>query len=568
MDKEGVRNVLETLKKGLGNKNRQRIFVTLTGITATLWFLFRVIPKPSRATYPCQRAAFPLAAGFVLWMISILTFKPAIVKIKAVFFHRPLIGRLFTMFFISGYLIWTVSLFSSSGVAETIDPEYHYKFLPVESNQPFGDAKGVFPGRVVWAHNPKATKWQGNWKVDSDQWWLDKNTDQQLVEDMLNKTIIELTGEKKLKEAWAKIFKYYNKKSQGLDNVTYKPGEVIAIKVNVTNTYGPNKTNNYTEVSPQIVLALIRQLVNKAGVAQKDIFIYDSKDFAFPFMLTKVWNEFKDVRFVQSKEPEEKQPKNPAYGNYQGLEATVWMKVITYSKGEYNQACNMPKQVFDATYLINLAVLKAHSYPYNTMEDGDAGHTGVSLCGKNHFGSIQGPSELHKAINPSNEAVPNAYSPLVDLAASPNLGAKTILYLIDGLYAGRKWRTYPLHFPNAPFNNTMVPYENTTWPATVLASLDGVAIDCVGLDILNSQTKNNVDEFGHSRILLKTISADYLMEMAKADNPPSGTKYIQNNKPVQSLGVFEHWNSDETRQYSRNIDPVNGKGIQLIYLPL
>ena|ERR1035438_4696976 len=32
------------------------------------WFLLRVIPKPSRATYPCQRAAFPIASAFVLWL--------------------------------------------------------------------------------------------------------------------------------------------------------------------------------------------------------------------------------------------------------------------------------------------------------------------------------------------------------------------------------------------------------------------------------------------------------------------------------------------------------------------
>jgi len=568
MMKAVYRNLLISIKEKVSNKQWQKILLVITGVLATFWFLIRVVPKPNRASYPCQRAAFPIASGFVLWLVSLFAFKPAVVKVKSAFRHKPWIGSLFTLVIISGYLLWTISLFNSTSVASTIDPEAVYKFVPAPSNQPIGDAKGIFPGRVVWTHNPKTTKWQGNWKEEADQWWLDKNTDQQLVDGMMVETITRLTGEKKLKNAWGKIFTHYNKNSRGLTNTNYKPGEVIAIKVNVTNTYGPNKINNYSDVSPQIVLALVRQLVNEAGVEQKDIMIYDSKDFAFPFMLTKVWTEFKDVRFLQSKNPEEKQPVNPAYGNHQGLEGTVWVKEITYSKGQYNQACNMPKQVFDATYLINLAMIKAHSYPYNTMEDGDEGHTGITMCAKNHFGSIQGPAELHKAINPLDEAVPNAYSPLVDLEASPNLGAKTILYLMDGLYCGRKWRTYPLHFPNAPFNNTMVPYENPTWPASILASLDGVAIDCVGLDILNSQTKNNVDEFGHSRILLKTISGDYLMEMAQAENPPSGTKYLQNNKSVSSLGVFEHWDSDENRRYSRNIDPKNGKGIELIYTHL
>jgi hypothetical protein len=44
--------------------------------------------------------------------------------------------------------------------------------------------------------------------------------------------------------------------------------------------------------------------------------------------------------------------------------------------------------------------------------------------------------------------------------------------------------------------------------------------------------------------------------------------YVQGGKPVTSLGVHEHWDSDATRRYSRNLDPVNGRGIELIYLPM
>jgi hypothetical protein len=40
----------------------------ILGFAALIWFLLRVIPKPSRATYPCQRAAFPVASAFVLWL--------------------------------------------------------------------------------------------------------------------------------------------------------------------------------------------------------------------------------------------------------------------------------------------------------------------------------------------------------------------------------------------------------------------------------------------------------------------------------------------------------------------
>ncbi|HZL11471.1 MAG TPA: hypothetical protein VFC65_15915, partial [Prolixibacteraceae bacterium] len=160
--------------------------------------------------------------------------------------------------------------------------------------------------------------------------------------------------------------------------------------------------------------------------------------------------------------------------------------------------------------------------------------------------------------------------PLVDLATSPNLGAKTILYLLDGLYCGRKWRTYPLHFPNPPFNNKVVPYENPEWPACLLASFDCVALQSVGLDIVYAQSKNNTESSYHNvpRILVRDNADDFLREMADPDHAPSGTKYIQNGKPIKSLGVFEHWDNDLSMRYSRNLDPKKGRGIEFLFLPL
>jgi hypothetical protein len=39
---------------------------------------------------------------------------------------------------------------------------------------------------------------------------------------------------------------------------------------------------------------------------------------------------------------------------------------------------------------------------------------------------------------------------------------------------------------------------------------------------------------------------DYLQEEAREDHPPSETAYRQNGKQVTSLGVFEHWDSDDS----------------------
>ena len=45
-----------------------RLLFPLIGLAALVWFLVRVVPKPSRAVYPCQQVAIPLATGFVVWL--------------------------------------------------------------------------------------------------------------------------------------------------------------------------------------------------------------------------------------------------------------------------------------------------------------------------------------------------------------------------------------------------------------------------------------------------------------------------------------------------------------------
>ncbi|OFY47440.1 MAG: hypothetical protein A2W85_01890 [Bacteroidetes bacterium GWF2_41_31] len=53
--------------------NWKKIGLIFLGFIAFCWFLIRVIPKPSRAAYPCQRAAFPLASAFVIWLTGLFT---------------------------------------------------------------------------------------------------------------------------------------------------------------------------------------------------------------------------------------------------------------------------------------------------------------------------------------------------------------------------------------------------------------------------------------------------------------------------------------------------------------
>jgi hypothetical protein len=547
------------------------------GFTALIWFLIRVIPKPSRASYPCQQAAFPIASAFVVWLTAVITSMFAFKKLgRKLSKHKvavSIVSVVSTIVFVGWFTVMPLGIAESFGATAAQDttfvPAVGYDWKPGASNQPIGEAQGIYPGRVVMSRNPLATKWAGNWKKQDDQWWLNKNTDTEKISEMLSVTLQKLTGANKDKDAWNKIFTFYNKNTRGISNRNYQAGEVVAIKINLNNS-SDKKTDNQSDATPQLVLAMVRQLVNTARVPQSNIIIYDVRRSIYPAMLTTVWKEFKDVRFLQESSASKNQPFNPAYGDHHGIEGADWVEGISYSAGNYKDAKLIPRQIKDATYLINMAMLKLHSYPYNYMEDGDEGQTAVTMTGKNHAGSIKGTPELHSILNTKQEGKKNAYSPLVDLAASPNLGGKTILYMLDGLYCGRKWRSYPLHFPNPPFNNKVVPYENPEWPACVLASFDGVAIQSVGLDIMYAQSKNNNEASYHNvpRILLRENADDFLREMATPQNSPSGIKYIQDGKPVKSLGVFEHWKDDTSMKYSRNLNPKNGKGIEFIFIPL
>ena len=73
----------------------QKLSYFVTGMGALLWFLIRVIPKPSRATYPCQRVVFPLASSFVVWLIGLIGTAVAFHKAKYYFVRsRYVIGAI------------------------------------------------------------------------------------------------------------------------------------------------------------------------------------------------------------------------------------------------------------------------------------------------------------------------------------------------------------------------------------------------------------------------------------------------------------------------------------------
>jgi uncharacterized protein (DUF362 family) len=391
-------------------------------------------------------------------------------------------------------------------------------------NTPIGSGKGIHPGRVAWVHDPGAAKWDGT----SGDWWDDANTEQKLVSAMMSSAVRSLAGKNTDKEGWDALFHYFNQ-THNAGDAGYRAGEKIAIKINENQDRAAAWRTGQAMPSPHMVYALVSQLVEAAGVRGENITVYDaSRNIGEPVIRkirSNASRDFQAVRFVgkgasdqTAAEPDTAAP-------------------IRFADPAIPEAC-VPTCVTQAKYLINFALLRAHII------------FGVTLAGKNHFGSVYFPNRggwtpapLHSYGSRSRPM--GSYNCLVDLMGHKQLGGKTLLYLVDGLYPGEHNETRVIRW--ASFGDQ--------WAASLLASEDPVAIDSVGLDFLRGEPRETQ---------VSGSAENYLHEAALAAKPPSGVVYdpAKEGKALASLGVHEHWNNATERKYSRNLG--KNEGIELV----
>lgn len=402
--------------------------------------------------------------------------------------------------------------------------------------KPIGEAKGIHPGRVVWAHDPDLTDWRG---PGDGHWWESDRVKPERADALLARCVCQLTGEATVAAAWPRLFRHLNQ-TRGKGDVGYRAGEKVAIKPNWvgliyreghvnTDTYTFIRRHDYMNTAPPLILALLRQLA-AVGVRPSDITVCDTLACLVNEYYDRLHGAFPDVRYEDFAGKFGRVPVKPSD------QPLHWSSRPQGKAQDY-----VPASFAAADYLINFAALKAHT----------AG--GVTLCAKNHYGSLvrwpvqAGYFDIHPNCFATNTGI---YRPLVDLMGHAHFGGKTVLYLIDGLFTG-------VH-PRDPVPQPMqLPPFNGHWPCSLFASQDPVAIDSVGFDFLWGEgtefpRKGGVD--------------DYLHEAALAPDPPSGTFYDPNHatptKRLTSLGVHEHWNNPQDKQYSRNLGA--GNGIELV----
>jgi hypothetical protein len=534
----------------------------LFGLAALIWVMLRVGTKPSRAAYPCQRLALPLASGFVLWLVGLggssLTLHRARQSLHD---HRHLTVAGLLVLAAAGLALSAVTMaFPASAGVLGARPAASY--TPHPTNSPIGIAKGLAPGRVVWAHDRTVTDWSGPTgpgtptHTPPNRWYNQVN--QAAASSMLSRAIRRYAGAPSESGAWTKIIRQFTGGNR------YRPGQKVFIKINLTTAYAGSGTDgidgNYNwdppggvtfdSVGPtaEVLYALLHQLVNVVGVAQADITVGDPTGNFYNELYTPLHNAFANVKYLDN------------YGG-SGRTRAEWSTVRQHwSTSEANGKTNdyVLSAMAEATYVINLAILKSHD------------RNGITLTAKNHFGSmIRTPTggcrtgcsgnwlELHHFLpsRPTGSGDPYVptmgnYRPLVDLNGHAGGGGKTMLYIVDGIFGGKNWNSVPSKWALAPFNDD--------WPSSLFLSMDQVAIDSVGFDFLSQQWPDHA--------LVNEGVQDYLHEMALADNPPSGTFYDPEGDSTRlaSQGVHEHWNNATNKQYTRNLG--TGSGIELVYV--
>jgi hypothetical protein len=511
-------------------------FIMLIGLASTVWFLIRVIPKPSRASYPCIRAATPFMSAFIIFLLSLGTTVLSLKKFKQNFAKAKYLSG--SVFLLAAILSFSFYLFQDGKKSMARSIIKLDGSFPVSSNEPIGKAIGLFPGRVVWVYDEDATNENYDPASAGNDWWYShNNVDQAIVEKMLSTAILQYAGNNDISEAWEAIFKSFNS-SHGRGETGYQAGEKIVIKINLTNQNGVSAER--MDATPQLLNAVLYELTANAGVKESDITLGDPyRDFRAEYV-DLVMSEFPGVHYVEGKGKKDVKQTIPSEN-----------EVLVFSDKKLKST--LPQYYLDATYFINIPCLKTH------------GGGGLTLIAKNHLGSFlekgsdpasQSASAVHYSL-PSSKPGQKKYRNLVDFMGHEETGGKGLLYIIDGIWGGEDWKGWIKKFKSAPFNND--------YPNSILIGQDPVALESVCFDILFEECLTDKSKETYP-ITLKNEIADYLLQCASAEYWPDSIKYDPeaDGTVLESLGVFEHWNNDSDKKYSRNLG--TGEGIELIYI--
>lgn len=282
--------------------------------------------------------------------------------------------------------------------------------------------------KVIKVYNPEATFW--DYKAPE---YLDFIR-QEVVDEMLGRGIMLLTGEHSVENAWNKLI------------LNYSVGERVAIKPNFNSLH---LGADGLITCPQIIRAVIKGLIDSLGVRESDIYVYDlCKWIPESRIRDRIGYE---INYV------ERRPGGTFAGTVLprlgwGLESADKSAAVEMSSSVKDSVgdavrCYMPKLLTRCEHLINIALMSSHPF--------------LAISGplKNHFGTVRFsnydsyPGVLHgAALEPS----------IVDLNMNTHIRGKTRLVICDALLGqfardeggfAQEWKTFPSEngVPNSIF---------------------------------------------------------------------------------------------------------------------
>lgn len=271
---------------------------------------------------------------------------------------------------------------------------------------------GLFPGRVVEMHDPQAI--------------VNNRVSQPIVHRMLERGMMDLTGESTATAAWAKFI---------------EPTDIVGIKINPS---GAPACCSSPEIVREIVFAL-----QSVGVPTRNIVLYDR--YAYEI----------DVGSYQSLMPLGVRVKGvqDGFSDASGYDSNIYCQANFF--GEWETRSYMARVVaHEVTKIINVPTMKDHSA------------AGVTGCLKNlAYGSFNNVARSHRQ--------PFSFTdPLIGLMCTAEpLRSKAVLHIMDGMRM--VWHGGPL---------TQV--QKFIHPAgTLLIGTDPVAMDTIELEAIEKKRR-------------------------------------------------------------------------------
>jgi uncharacterized protein (DUF362 family) len=239
------------------------------------------------------------------------------------------------------------------------------------------------------------------------------------VQKMVDNGILSLTGISDIGEAWKSL----------MSGIT--ASSIIAIKVNCSTEILPT----HPEVTYGVTNGLTKMIIDGEYFSENNIHIYDNE---------KAYLELSG--YTVNKSPV-------------GVQCYMETNFSTPSYSVNGKLQHISSLVHDkADFLINIAVLKNDSFT-----------AGVSLCMKNHFGSIDAPRSLKV----------NAGDPYIGaLNAIEPIKSKQVINILDCLFGAAEGGTW-----GAP---TFVANK-------IIMSSDPVAVDYLGRELLKKEDSSTVN---------------------------------------------------------------------------